>query len=124
MFVNRRSPPSAKWNELNIEIRSTLVPKVLWQTASIDVFLEGKCILQTGGQLKLIGSHSVPFDHAGETHEVKLSWGRGGLRSFPFDLYIDGQSVASGRVFTSNWYLSFLPWAFLAGFAIYSSLNT
>ncbi|NKI71066.1 hypothetical protein GN109_16695 [Collimonas pratensis] len=116
--------PQADWNGSKITVTSSLLPKILWQTASIDVFFHDKCLLKTGGQLKLTGSHSTQFEHAGVNHEVTLTWGHAGLRSFPVEVDIDGKRVLKSRVFTRNWPLSFLPWvAAVTGFIVYSAFR-
>ena len=34
-----------QWNGSAVEVTAHLVPRFLWSTASIDVFLDGRCIL-------------------------------------------------------------------------------
>jgi hypothetical protein len=113
----------ANWKESKLTVTSVLLPKLLWQTASIDVFLDEKCVLRTGGQLKLTGSHSGHFDHAEESHEVTLTWGHADLRSFPVEVLIDAQSVVSARVFTRNWPMALWPWVALVIFAAYAAIG-
>ncbi|HZI32484.1 MAG TPA: hypothetical protein VFF11_09085 [Candidatus Binatia bacterium] len=93
-----------KWQGSIVDVQARLVPRYLWNTASMDVFLDGQQILQTGGQLKFTGSHSATFIHAGSTHTAELSWGFGGLSfSLPYQLRIDGAPVAASRVRIRNW---------------------
>ena len=101
---------SANWNGHTVVVTSTLISRYLWQTASIDVFVDENCVLRTGGQAKITGSHRETFHFAGSTHEAALSWGRAGLRSFPVQLTIDGQKIVDSRVRTANWAIGFWPW--------------
>jgi hypothetical protein len=91
-----------KWQENMIVVKARLVPKFLWSTASIDVFLNEQCILQTGGQMKLTGSYSTAFEHSGVTRKAELSWGIGGLFSFPYKLRIDDNLISDSRVRVQN----------------------
>jgi hypothetical protein len=93
-----------KWQDSTVEVEARLVPRFLWNTASIDVFLGGQCILRTGGQLKLKGSHSTVFTHSGSEHTAELSWGMSASPlSFPYQLRLDGILISSGRVRIRNW---------------------
>jgi hypothetical protein len=92
-----------KWKDSTVDVQARLVPRFLWNTASIDVFLDKQCILRTGGQLKVTGSHSATFTHSGSTHTAELSWGYGLLFSFPYKLRIDGTPVSESRVRVQNW---------------------
>jgi hypothetical protein len=94
-----------QWQGSAVEVRARLIPRFLWTTASIDVFLDGQCILRTGGQMKVLGSHSTSFSHSGSTHTADLSWGNPGasLRYFPYKLRIDGAPISEARVYVQNW---------------------
>jgi hypothetical protein len=92
-----------KWQDSAVDVQARLVPRFLWSTASIDVFLDKQCILRTGGQLKATGLHSATFTHSGSTHTAELSWGYGLLFSFPYKLRIDGAPVSEARVRVQNW---------------------
>jgi hypothetical protein len=92
-----------KWQDNPVDVQARFIPRFLWTTASIDVFLGDQCILRTGGQLKFIGSHSTTFTHSGSTHTAELSWGAGFLRSFPYKLRIDGTPICESRVIVRNW---------------------
>lgn len=93
-----------KWQGSPVDVQARLVPRYLWNTASVDVFLDGQRILRTGGQFKFTGSFSTTFTHAGSTHKAELSWGLCGLSfSFPYRLRIDGVPVADSRVRIRNW---------------------
>lgn len=93
-----------QWQGSKVEVQSRLVPRYFWNTASIDVFLDGQPIVRTDGQLKFKGSCTTSFTHADKTHIMLLSWGCSGLRfSFPYELRIDGTSIAVSRVQIRNW---------------------
>jgi hypothetical protein len=95
--------PGVSWQGGAIEVQARLVPRWLWCTASIEVLLDGRCILETGGSLKAAGSREVMFAHAGSRHTAKLSWGWGFLRSLPYKLRLDGAAVSEARVQVRNW---------------------
>jgi hypothetical protein len=97
-----------KWQDSTVDVQARLVPRFLWCTASIDVFLDEQCILRTGGQLKATGLHSAMFTHSGSTHTAELSWGYGLLFSFPYKLRIDGTPVSEARVHIRNWPLGLI----------------
>lgn len=67
--------------------------------ASINVYLDGECILRTGGQPDLTGSYSKTFMQGGSNHTAEVRWGKSvwGF-SFPYELFIDGAQVAAARV--------------------------
>ena len=92
-----------KWQDRTVDVQARLIPRFLWTTASIDVFLDGQCIFRTGGQMKFTGSYSATFIHSGSTHTAALSWGYGFLRWFPYKLQIDGVSISEARVHVQNW---------------------
>ena len=96
------------WQGSKVDVEARLIPRFLWTTASIDVFLDGECILRTGGQLKATGSQVVSFAHAGSVHAAELSWGMGVLWSFPYQLRLDGSLVSQSQVRVRNWPLGIL----------------
>jgi hypothetical protein len=103
------------WQGSAIDVQAWLVPRLLWTTASIDVFLDEFCILRTGGSAKLAGSTSSTFTHSGSTHTAELSWGMAGLLPvFPYRLQIDGITIATSRVGVRNWPLLLIPSVLLA----------
>ena len=108
--------PDAKirWHECPVEVKARLVPRYFWTTASIDVFLDGRCIVQTGGQRKITGSSSAEFDHDGTTHVVELSWGKAWGTKFPYVLTIDNAKVALADVPVENARPVMIIWVILA----------
>src|SRR5208282_1871253 len=103
-----------QWQSSPVDVQAQLISRFLWTTASIDVFLEGQCILRTGGQMKCTGSYSTAFTHSGSTHSAELSWGYGFLRSFPYKLQIDGAPISQARVHVRNWPLGLICPALVA----------
>src|SRR5262249_10297062 len=95
-------PEEIEWHGSTVEVTARLIPRFLWTTASIDVFIDGECVLRTGGQLKITGSSSAEFSHRGRMHQVELSWGHGSLEGFPYQLRIDRSKVAVSRVSIQN----------------------
>ncbi len=108
--------PTAKtrWHGSRVEVTARLVPRYLWTTASIDVYLDGLCILRTGGQMKIIGSSSAEFHHDGSAHPVDLCWGVAFHNRFPYELRIDGAKVAVSEVAVENAWLVVVPLLALA----------
>lgn len=100
---------TTRWQNCALSVRAHLVPRFLWTTASIDVYVDKECVLQTGGQLKVVGSHSSNFNYLGATHIAALSWDVGFFYSFPYTLLIDGVPVQQGKVRVRNWILGFVP---------------
>ena len=111
-----------KWQNTTVEVQARLIPRFLWTTASIDVFLDGQCILRTGGQMKCTGLYSTGFTHSGFKHTAALSWGYGFLFSFPYKLQIDGAPITEARVHVRNWPLG-LIWGVLAAGLFYAILH-
>jgi hypothetical protein len=103
------SRSKTRWNGRTVEVTAHLIPRYFWSTASIDVFLDGECILQTGGQLKTIGSSEAEFHHDGSVHAVKLTWGSAHHLSFPYQLWIDGAKVLVSDVPVANPVLIVMP---------------
>lgn len=101
-----------RWGGKTIEVRARLVPQFLWTTASIEVFLGGDCILRTGGQAKLTGSHAGSFKDRGIEHPIELlNWGWSWGFYFPYQLFIDGARIASedSKVQIDNCRMAFVP---------------
>lgn len=106
---DRPSRSKTRWNGRTVEVTARLVPRYLWTTASIDVFLDGECILRTGGQMKAIGFSEAGFHHDGSVHVARLSWGSAHQLSFPFQLWIDGAKVMVSDVAVANPVLFLMP---------------
>jgi hypothetical protein len=102
------SEGTVTWHGSTVHVQSRQVPKYLWTTASIDVYLNDECVLQTGGKLNPTGSCSATFNHEGATHTVDLSWGVGIWYSFPYQLRINGIPIIASRVRANNWYMGLI----------------
>ena len=109
--ANCEPKETASWHGKQVTVKALLVPRYLWTTASIIVAIDGERILQTGGQLKIVGSCSSPFTDADGQHIAELRWGIGWFPSFPYRLCIDGTELLSSRVRVYNWPLIALPLA-------------
>jgi hypothetical protein len=99
--------PKVLWEGSAVDVRARVVPRCLWTTASIDVYLGGRCILKTGGQMKAVGSSTAEFYHGGAVHTAELSWGQARMRhplslTFPYQLCFDGAKVAVSEVSVEN----------------------
>ena len=101
------------WQGSTVEVRACLIAKYLWTTATIDVLLDDRYILRTGGKLKIVGAVKSEFAHNGTTYQATVSWGMGSLKHFPYQLDIDEERVASGRVKIRNWPMAFAIWVIL-----------
>lgn len=106
VLPHREGP--VNWHGGIVSVRSRQVPRFLWTTASIDVYLDEQCILQTGGKLNPTGSCAATFNHGGSTHTAELSWGVGLWYSFPYELKINGFPVIASRVRAKNWYMGLM----------------
>ena len=108
-FGDEIPPAKIRWHGSEVEVKARLVPRYGWTTASIDVFLDGECILRTGGQMKVTGSSSAVFDHGGSKHFAELSWGMARGLEFPYVLRINDAKVALSEVPVENTGLSVMP---------------
>ena len=99
------SRPPVLWNNCTVTVRAHSVPRLLFTSASIDVYLDGDCILRSGGKASLTGGCTEPFTHAGAQHQVDLRWGHSRWYRFPYEVRIDGQLVDQGVVPVENWYV-------------------
>jgi hypothetical protein len=106
------------WQDKVVRVRARLVPRFLWTTASIDIFLGEKCILRTGGQLKMTGSHSSTFADGNSEHQAVLTWGRVHQHRFPYQLQIDGINLDNAHVGVENWRMGYIPSILLIAFLI------
>jgi len=91
-----------KWKDEEVEINASFIPQRFWIAASIDVLLNQKKILSTGGQLKFKGTCIERFDHAQMSHTVRLEWERFFLHSIPCSVYVDDEPVFQGSVAITN----------------------
>jgi hypothetical protein len=103
-----------KWNGHAVEVSARLIPRYLWTTASINVFIDGRCILRTGGQFKAVGSSSAEFDDDGSVHSVRLAWDQAIFHRFPYRLSIDGTEVSEALVPVDNYPMLLIPLLALA----------
>ena len=99
--------PNLTWKGASVRVTSRIIGRYAWTTASIDVSVNGKTILKSGGVMKISGDTVSTFEHEGVAHMAALSWGRMSLRSFPYRLEIDGDLIADSRVFVSNWWVAY-----------------
>jgi hypothetical protein len=119
MSIGRRertSPETLRWHDANLTMRARAVPRYLWSTVSIEVFVEGTCVLRTGGERREVGFVTHCFDYDGNAHEATLSWGKCMLGSFPCKLTIDGNDVSGSPVVVENW------WAVATGIIVQALL--
>jgi hypothetical protein len=99
----------ASWNGASVQITSQIISRYAWTTATIDVSINGNTVLRTGGVMKTAGDTTVTFEYERTPHKAVLRWRNGSLRSFPFQLEIDGALVADSRAPVSNWWLAWWP---------------
>jgi hypothetical protein len=86
------------------------VSRYLWMSASIDVLLDGRPVLRTGGQASLLGRCRSNFRRQGEAHQAELSWGKMASGAFPFILRIDGEVVLASEVPVDHWSIVVVGW--------------
>jgi hypothetical protein len=112
------------WHNKPITVTARSLPRFIWTTASIDVFLDGQCILRTGGQAKLTGGHSASFTEGGSPHQVELTWELSRGFGFPYKVLIDGAVVEEGNVQIENRFMIIIPALLIVIilFAVFGSL--
>jgi hypothetical protein len=98
----------ARWQNSAVEVRAELIPRCLYTTASVDVYVGDDCILRTGGVWRLWGTQSADFMHEGSGHSAELSW-RSRSRAISYELKIDGQCVLNGLVRPRNSLAALIP---------------
>ena len=98
-----------RWQNCDLEVKAEIVPRYFWTTVSIDTYLNGLCILRTGGQLRMTGRQSNEFRYDGESHLAELSWGWSRGIQFPYQLSIDGRAVVNSTICLRNWPYIFIP---------------
>jgi len=103
------------WQGRAVLVRANYIPRFVWTTASIDVFLDGRCVFRTGGQLKAIGSHTATFNDGGSEHRIELKWGRSRDFCFPYQLRIDGVLVGESQVRVENQHMILIPALIIIG---------
>ena len=102
-------PGPVSWRDKSVQVRAGLVPRYLWTSASIDVYLDGECVFRTGGKIQSIGSHAAAFRIGGSEHQMEVSWGRSRNFRFPYQLKIDGNPVMESQVPVENQGLMMIP---------------
>ena len=115
--------PKVLWEGSTVEVRARVVPRFFWTTVSIDVFLDGRCILRTGGQMKAVGSSFAEFHHGGTAHTAELSWDQARMTNgfcvtFPYRLYFDEAKIAVSEVRVDNPASAFIPLVIFASIAL------
>ncbi|MFY9288544.1 MAG: hypothetical protein WAO98_08590 [Alphaproteobacteria bacterium] len=98
------------WNNNTLKVTAAFIPKFLWSTASIDVSINGRRVLATGGPLKRTGVCLANFCEDRNIHKIRLEWGKADWRWFPYRLFIDDAVVAESKVYITNWPLLAVPY--------------
>jgi hypothetical protein len=102
------------WENSAVEVKAELVPRYLYTTASIDVYVDGSCILRTGGVWRFWGTQGADFMHGGKSHLAELSWGS--AKSLWYALKIDGQCILKGDLIPRNFPAIMIPAALAMAF--------
>src|SRR5215472_17486890 len=97
------------WQNKLVRVEARPVPRFMWTTISIDVYLDDQCILRTGGKYERTGTCSTSFSFNGSEHQAELSWGTYRQQHFPYELRIDGELVDESRVRVKNFALGYIP---------------
>ncbi|HSY17388.1 MAG TPA: zinc ribbon domain-containing protein [Candidatus Acidoferrales bacterium] len=103
------------WRGKTIRVRAIYIPRFLWTTASIDVYLDGERVFRTGGQLKSTGAHSAVFRSGGSEFKMELKWGRSAGFGFPYQLRIEGEPVDEALVRVENPGMMLIPALLIVG---------
>jgi hypothetical protein len=101
------------WGDKIIRVQAIRVPRFLWTTASIEVFLGDECILRTGGQFKMTSSYSASFVDGISEHRAVLCWKRPRRYHIPYQLQIDGVTMDDAQVGVKNWAMGYIPAFFI-----------
>ncbi len=114
--IRKKKAGALAWQNRRLEIKARLIPKFLWTTASIDVYLDDSCILKTGGQLATRGKQVSEFEFNNQDHLAELSWTppSGGI-FYPYQLVIDQQLVDNSDVYIRNWPMGLFGVAIICG---------
>ena len=97
------------WQNKSVRVEARTVPRFMWTTASIDVYLGEECVLRTGGKVDFKGTYSTSFNFDGSEHRADLTWGLCRQRHFPYQLRIDGRLIDESRVQVKNFQLVYIP---------------
>jgi len=119
----RQDVAEAAWNGFALRVSARLVRRYAWQTASIELAIDDKVVLETGGVPKFVGVMTQAFEVQGSRHVAKIQWGRGLLKSFPYQVSIDNVEVRRGRVEIGNWWVGLWPWIPFAAFVLWASIG-
>ncbi len=106
-------PGGVTWRGKTVKVRAHLVPRFLFSSASIDVYLNGECVFRTGGKINPTGSHSAAVRIGGSEHQIEVAWGRSRNFCFPYQLRIDGELVTESLVQVENQPLMLIPAFFM-----------
>jgi len=109
--VQRLAGPAepVMWRGKKVEVRAASVPRYLWSSASIDVYLDGERVFRTGGKIHPIGSHTEKVRIGGSEYKMEVSWGLSRNFRFPYQLKIDDELVASSEVTVENQNMIAIP---------------
>ncbi|HSM95293.1 MAG TPA: hypothetical protein VLT91_04560 [Rhizomicrobium sp.] len=103
-----RKKNNTQWDDVDVAVESVLVPRYLYTSASVNVYVAGNCILQTGGVMRFSGKNMAEFAHNGTDHQVVLDW-TSGRSSVGYTLMIDGDKILEGSVFPRNALMGMTP---------------
>jgi hypothetical protein len=113
-----------EWESEPILVGARLVPRYLWTTASIDVFVGSQRVLATGGRMKVAATCTAEFNAGGSIHRVALAWSAPQQGSFPIEVTIDGRLVANTFVHLRRWYLAAWPLVVLSAAAAFAMFRS
>jgi hypothetical protein len=104
-------PNATLWQGSAIEVHAEVVPRYLWTTASINVYVDHECVISTGGVLRLSGTRQFALRCGDQNHLLELSWGSPARGiAFPFRLSVDGEKLLDSSVWPRNWPMCFAPY--------------
>ena len=91
-------------------VRGRLVPRRLFTTASLDVWIDGCCVLRSGGVPQAGGRVEADVELNDGAHVVALAWGTAKGAAFPVVVTLDGVVVEERDVEIDNtWLLLVFP---------------
>jgi hypothetical protein len=102
-------PLPMSWRGKAVQVRAISVPRYLWTSASIDVYLDGERVFRTGGKINPTGGHAETVRIGGAEHRMEVTWGLSRGFKFPYQLKIDGELVVNSVVKVENGAMIFIP---------------
>jgi hypothetical protein len=97
------------WNDATICVSARQIARYAWTTASIDVTVDDKVVLRTGGVLAATGRCTGEFEFRGSSHNAEIIWGIGWDPRFPSSYNLMASRLKNLGVPVKNWWFAYWP---------------